>query len=213
LRQRDDDEPRADHSVELYAEFLSYTRRVSALTAFGATVVTAMLVFYALEDRAPVYVLLFAGTCLASSVYGFLQGAWPIGIVEAIWTGVAVQRWRARTLRYDRMSDTPRTTRPAVPIACDMSAFSPDERQRYDALRAKVMNAIEDVIEMPSGFRGRFGPGIVASDIAEWMALERRCCPFLELGLRLTLDGSQWLELEGGAGVKEVVQNWRILSS
>ena len=75
------------------------------------------------------------------------------------------------------------------------------------------MNAIEDVIEMPSGFRGRFGPGIVASDIAEWMALERRCCPFLELGLRLTLDGSQWLELEGGAGVKEVVQNWRILSS
>jgi hypothetical protein len=186
---------------------------VSALTVFGATVVTAMLVFYALEDRAPVFVLLFAGTCLASSVYGFLQGAWPIGIVEAIWTGVAVQRWRARTLRADRVRETARTIQPAVPVACDMSAFSPDERQRYHALRPKVVNAIEDVIETPSGFRGRIGPGVTASEVAEWMALERRCCPFLELGLRLTSDGRQWLELAGGPGVKEVVQNSGILSS
>ena len=126
---------------------------MSALTAFGATVVTAMLVFYALEDRAPVFVLLFAGTCLASSVYGFLQGAWPIGIVEAIWTGVAVQRWRGRTLRADRVRETARTMQPAVPIACDMSAFSPDERQRYHALRPKIVNAIENVIETPTGFR------------------------------------------------------------
>ena len=67
-----------------------------ALTVFGVVVVSAMLLFYALEDRAPVYILLFAGTCLASSAYGFLQGAWPIGIVELIWTAVAFRRWRQR---------------------------------------------------------------------------------------------------------------------
>jgi len=69
---------------------------VSVLTLFGVGAVTAMLVFYALEDRHRTYTLWFAGACLASSVYGFLQGAWPFGIVEAIWTGVAVRRWRRR---------------------------------------------------------------------------------------------------------------------
>lgn len=64
---------------------------------FGVLAVTAMLVFYALEERAPVFTLWFAAACAASSVYGFLQGAWPFGIVEAIWTGVAIRRWRQTT--------------------------------------------------------------------------------------------------------------------
>jgi hypothetical protein len=55
-----------------------------------------MLVFYALEDRHPRFTLYFAGACLASSVYGFLQGAWPFGLVEAVWTGIAIQRWQRR---------------------------------------------------------------------------------------------------------------------
>jgi hypothetical protein len=67
-----------------------------ALTAFGALAVTAMLVFYALEDRAPIFVLAFAVACLASSMYGFLQGAWPFGVVEVVWCGVALRRWCRR---------------------------------------------------------------------------------------------------------------------
>ncbi len=63
------------------------------LTLFGLVAVTAMLVFYALEDRSPWYVLAFAGSCGLASAYGFLQGAWPFGMVEAIWAGVAVRRW------------------------------------------------------------------------------------------------------------------------
>jgi hypothetical protein len=66
------------------------------LTAFGALAVAAMLVFYALEARSPAFVLAFAGACLASSAYGFLQGAWPFGVVELIWSGVAVRRWWLR---------------------------------------------------------------------------------------------------------------------
>ncbi len=66
------------------------------LTLFGAVAVTAMLVCYALEHRAPAFVLAFAGACLAASLYGFLQGAWPFGAVELVWSGVALQRWRGR---------------------------------------------------------------------------------------------------------------------
>ncbi len=67
---------------------------MTALTAFGLFAITAMLVFYALENRSPWFILAFAGACALGSVYGFLQGAWPFGIVEAIWSLVAVQRWR-----------------------------------------------------------------------------------------------------------------------
>jgi hypothetical protein len=70
---------------------------VDWLTAFGLSAVTAMLVFYALEDRNPAYILAFAGACGLASIYGFLQGAWPFGVVEAIWALIAVQRWRKRT--------------------------------------------------------------------------------------------------------------------
>ncbi len=69
---------------------------MDALTAFGAVAVTAMMLFYALEGRSPVFVLLFAGACLAASTYGFLQGAWPFGLVELVWSGVALRRWSQR---------------------------------------------------------------------------------------------------------------------
>lgn len=63
------------------------------LTAFGLFSVCACLVCYALERRSPWWVLAFAVTCAMSSVYGFLQGAWPFGLVEIVWTLVALQRW------------------------------------------------------------------------------------------------------------------------
>ena len=69
---------------------------MDTLTAFGAIAVGAMLIFYVLESRAAVFVLAFAAACLASSIYGFLQGAWPFGVIEVIWSAVAVRRWRKR---------------------------------------------------------------------------------------------------------------------
>ena len=64
------------------------------LTLFGLFAVTAMLVSYALESRSDWYILAFAGACVLGSAYGFLQGAWPFGLVEAIWSLVALRRWR-----------------------------------------------------------------------------------------------------------------------
>lgn len=69
---------------------------MDGLTLFGLFAVTAMLIFYTVEDRSPWFILAFAGACALGSAYGFLQGAWPFGIVEAIWAGVAVRRWSAK---------------------------------------------------------------------------------------------------------------------
>jgi hypothetical protein len=66
---------------------------MKALTVFGLIAVTLMLVFYALEKRSRWYTLAFAAACVLGSVYGFLQGAWPFGLVEAVWSLVAVRRW------------------------------------------------------------------------------------------------------------------------
>jgi len=67
---------------------------MNALSIFGFFAVTTMLVCYACERRSPWFVLGFAAACALGSVYGFLQGAWPFGLVEAVWSGVAVRRWR-----------------------------------------------------------------------------------------------------------------------
>jgi hypothetical protein len=69
---------------------------MDALSLFGLLAVTAMLVAYALEDRSHWFILAFAGACALGSVYGFLQGAGPFGLVEAIWAGVALRRWHIR---------------------------------------------------------------------------------------------------------------------
>jgi len=66
---------------------------MNRLTAFGLFAVTAMLLCYALEKRSPWFILAFAVACAFASVYAFLQGAWPFGIVEAVWSVVAGRRW------------------------------------------------------------------------------------------------------------------------
>ncbi len=66
---------------------------MDGLTLFGLFAVTAMLVCYALEHRSRWFVLAFAVACALGSIYGFLQGAWPFGLVEAVWAVVALRRW------------------------------------------------------------------------------------------------------------------------
>jgi hypothetical protein len=66
---------------------------LSHLSLFGLFAVTAMLVCYALEKRSPWFILGFSAFCGLGSAYGFLQGAWPFGIIEAVWAVVALRRW------------------------------------------------------------------------------------------------------------------------
>lgn len=64
-----------------------------AVTIYGVCAVTFMMIMYALESRGRRFVLGFALGCVLSSVYGFLSGAWPFGVVELIWSGIAVRRY------------------------------------------------------------------------------------------------------------------------
>jgi len=66
---------------------------MSRLSLFGLFSVTAMLVSYTLEKRSSWFILAFAASCVMGSAYGFLQGAWPFGLVEIVWSGVALRRW------------------------------------------------------------------------------------------------------------------------
>ncbi len=65
-----------------------------AVTLYGICAVSFMMVMYALERRGRRFIALFALGCLLSSGYGFASGAWPFGVVELIWSGIALQRWR-----------------------------------------------------------------------------------------------------------------------
>lgn len=66
---------------------------VGAITVYGVCVLTFMMVMYTLERRHRLFILAFAVGCLLSSLYGFLSGSWPFGVVEAIWCVVAVGRY------------------------------------------------------------------------------------------------------------------------
>jgi hypothetical protein len=76
---------------------------MDGLSLFGLFAVGAMLVCYAFERRSPWFILGFAIACALGSAYGFLQGAWPFGLVEAVWAVVALTRWgRARREEKER---------------------------------------------------------------------------------------------------------------
>jgi hypothetical protein len=66
---------------------------MTALNLFGLVAVSVMVVCYAMESRHSAFILAFAASCVLASVYGFLQGAWPFGLVEAIWSVIAIRRW------------------------------------------------------------------------------------------------------------------------
>jgi hypothetical protein len=66
---------------------------MSALTVLGFVAIIIMLVAYILEDRSTVWIFIFATACVASSIYGWLAGTIPFGIVEIIWAAFAYRKW------------------------------------------------------------------------------------------------------------------------
>jgi hypothetical protein len=82
------------------------------LTLFGLFAVTAMVVCYALEARSRCFILAFAMACVLGSIYGFLQGAWPFGLVEAIWSLIAARRWWLAIVERPGLSAEARNIQP-----------------------------------------------------------------------------------------------------
>ena len=92
----------------------------------------------------------------------------------------------------------------ASPIACKLTAIPDSERPRYFALRARVLATVDGVAEIEHGFVLHVGADIVA--LAEWIAFERLCCPFLTFRLAIEGDGPVRLELGGAEGVKDFLR-------
>jgi hypothetical protein len=69
------------------------------LNLFGAVALAFMMLMYALERRGRGFIVAFAFGCALSSVYGFLAGTWPFGVVEAIWAMIALSRYRSQAAR------------------------------------------------------------------------------------------------------------------
>lgn len=76
---------------------------MDGLSLFGFIAVSIMLLAYMLEDKSRHFILLFACACAMGSLYGFLQGAWPFGLIEGIWAIVALKRWRDRRKQLEKI--------------------------------------------------------------------------------------------------------------
>jgi hypothetical protein len=100
-----------------------------------------------------------------------------------------------------------------VPIACNLGALSPEERTRRSELAVRVREAAHGISELPTGFSVELGTDDgVLRDALELCLLERRCCPFLELALRLEpAEGPVSLRISGPSGVKEFLATNGIL--
>lgn len=62
------------------------------VTVYGVVALSFMMAMYALEARLRLFLAGFALGCVLSSAYGFVSGAWPFGVVELVWSGVALRR-------------------------------------------------------------------------------------------------------------------------
>ena len=92
-------------------------------------------------------------------------------------------------------------------IACDMTAFSATERERYRQLRERLIGVVSAVVETPVGFTLTVSDSLPPGDIAEWLMLERRCCPFFSFSIECAGErGPVWLSVTGGAGIKPFIR-------
>ena len=97
----------------------------------------------------------------------------------------------------------------AAPVlACNLKAFSAAERPRYQELAGRLRAATVGRAELADGFALRVkGTAMTLVEVAEWMGMERRCCPFLTLQLETTGRSGEWVvRMTGPAGVKQLLE-------
>jgi hypothetical protein len=89
-------------------------------------------------------------------------------------------------------------------LACRLDVFDAAERARYTALRRAMKAAAQERRELADGFAVRFAADPrLFRDVAEWITLARRCCPFLTLAVEWSAGDAVWLRATGEPGVKE----------
>lgn len=94
------------------------------------------------------------------------------------------------------------------PIACDMSAVEPGLRARHVATAGELFRVVEEIAELPGGYAFRLpNDSDTLLKAAEFVSLERLCCPFLGFALSVEPEGGPaWLRLTGREGVKAFIR-------
>jgi hypothetical protein len=100
-------------------------------------------------------------------------------------------------------------TENAAPIACNRSTMSSEQRARYQDLRRWLREAARRTEDLPAGYALGFdADGETLGMLAEFIGLERLCCPFFDFGIELRAgDDRAWLKLTGPDGAKAVLQS------
>jgi hypothetical protein len=101
-----------------------------------------------------------------------------------------------------------KTTHDSPVIACNLNALDPALRPRYNDLVRRLRTAMRERSELPNGYTFRLeGASITLPEVAEWMSMERLCCPFLSLQLSALGNQTDWLlNLTGPDGVKPILE-------
>jgi type IV pilus biogenesis protein CpaD/CtpE len=112
----------------------------------------------------------------------------------------AVQQQPQREMR---MNTEKRVTNES-PIACNMGALSDEQRKRILVLVKQFRAAGQEVRELPDGYALRLpAESAMIKDVAEWITLERLCCPFFHFETEVEQEGgAMWVRLTGREGVK-----------
>ena len=131
-----------------------------------------------------------------------------LAVVAGVGLGWAARSALTHGAGSDRRSDSSMAAAdPGVPIACNLDALSAQERERHAALLLELGGKVLEMRELPDGYAYRFAPEArTVAEIAEWIGLERACCPFLRFSLDVEPNtGPVWLRLTGSARVKEFI--------
>jgi hypothetical protein len=93
------------------------------------------------------------------------------------------------------------------PLACNLKAISAAERPRYSDLVKRLRIAVANQNEIADGYTYKVDVGkIPLMEVAEWMTMERLCCPFLAFQLNMSTSGELWMTLRGPEGVKAILR-------
>ena len=139
----------------------------------------------------------------------------PRTVVAAIFTMILAVGAFVGTARVQQKGTAPAATREDKPMTeetpfyCNLNALSKAERDRHKQLTLKLAGAKVETKELADGYAFRLQEGMVSlSDLAEWTAYERRCCPFFDFEIELQREsGPLWLKLRGREGVKQFMRS------
>jgi hypothetical protein len=139
---------------------------------------------------------------IVAGMVGFGLGS-PASVVKCATRGMAI-RANAQATEQEKEKKMSEKVTSESPIACNLNALDKEQRRRYQALTAQLRAAVQETRELPDGYSFRLpSDEETIQRTAEWITLERRCCPFISFGLETGREnGPLWLSLTGRDGVK-----------